>query len=144
MSRVHSLDERRKLHAVRVAGVVFLIAASLVFFFGLGGTHSHGELFVSAGSSEVRLPGSRPGGEERAEPVIAAGELRFRLASASNKDHEFAVFKQSGEGETLAGSTVAGMNSDGPALQLTPGRYRIVCTTPGHESQGMSYGLRVE
>lgn len=123
MSRVHSLDERRKLHAVRVAGVVFLIAASLVFFFGLGGTHSH---------------------EERAEPVIAAGELRFRLASASNKDHEFAVFKQSGEGETLAGSTVAGMNSDGPALQLTPGRYRIVCTTPGHESQGMSYGLRVE
>lgn len=145
MSRTLSFEEHRKLRAVRIAGVIFLIAASVVFFFGMGGGHSHGELYVAGaeGAAEVRVPGSK-GGQGGEEPVVAAGALRFRLANPGSADHQFAVFEESEDGEVFAGLAFAGMDADGPSLDLAPGHYRIVCTTPGHESQGMSYELRVE
>lgn len=125
--------EVRTLRAVRLGGVAFALAATVVFVTTMRGGHTHGALVVSnAGGGDTRVPAA-------GAAAIQAGEYQFALERMDGGAHELAVTGGDG-GSRLFGRAVAG---GGASLTLSPGSYTIVCTTPGHEAAGMTYRVVV-
>jgi uncharacterized cupredoxin-like copper-binding protein len=74
--------------------------------------------------------------------ALEAGPYAFETANEGKIDHDLAV-----EGPGLARKKTPLIPPDGAEtleVQLTPGRYKLWCTVPGHEELGMRTTVTVE
>ena len=93
------------------------------------------------------------------QPSVAAGDVTFRVANDGALDHEFIVIRSDAEPDGLPGAGVvdesavevlartdliAGGGSTNLAVNLTVGRYLLVCNLPGHYSLGMVAAFSVQ
>jgi uncharacterized cupredoxin-like copper-binding protein len=76
------------------------------------------------------------------DPAIARG-ARMTVRNDGQVAHDLTV-ERPGTSERLAGTgTFLGGRSRSLTIDLPPGRYKIVCTVPGHERRGMAGMLTV-
>jgi len=157
-NRSHLSARRPSLRLIAL--VVVLIGASAVVGWH-GHQHVHAGLFVTSGGESRRLSEWRLGSSELADPVVLdAGPAQFSLANTDAVQHSFVLIRTDLEpGELPAGPAgvdldeagevvgtigdVAPGSSGSSTFDLPPGRYVIVCDTPGHYLEGMYYPLTV-
>jgi len=58
--------------------------------------------------------------------------------------HNLTVERPGSSSELTGTDTFLGGRSEKLRIDLTPGRYRMVCTVPGHEQRGMTGTLTVK
>lgn len=75
-------------------------------------------------------------------PSARAGELTFVVRNAGRIEHNFVL--QNAAGETVANiPIIAAGGTERVSANLQPGRYRIVCSLPGHPEAGMVGTLEI-
>lgn len=75
-------------------------------------------------------------------PSARAGELSFVVRNAGRIEHNFVIQNAAGETVAIIPIISAG-GTERVSATLQPGRYRIVCSLPGHPEAGMVGALEV-